>query len=246
MAPSSGIEQLLGVERAFQPHLLVEIDGAEHRRHQITLLDPDAVFAGQHAADLNAEPQDVSAEFFRRFQFARLVGVIHDQGMQIAVASMKDIRHPQAIAHRHLGHTFEDQRQLTARDGAIHAVIIGRNAADGREGRLAAGPDQQAFSLGIADPDRAGAVGLGNDTHPLQQVIDLDIRPIQLGDQQGLGIERIAGMDEFLDCTGGRPVHHFQTGWNDPRRDDIGNALAAGFGAGKAGQQGARRFRLAQ
>src|SRR5882757_2799933 len=58
----SGIEQTLRVERAFQPLLLVEVDLREHLAHQVALLDADAMFTGEHAAELDAGPQDVGAE----------------------------------------------------------------------------------------------------------------------------------------------------------------------------------------
>src|SRR3981081_1014888 len=83
------IEQALRVERAFQPLLLVEIDLAEHLRHQVALLDTDAMFAGQHAAELDADPQDIGAEGLRPLDLAGLVGIVEDQRMQIAVAGMK-------------------------------------------------------------------------------------------------------------------------------------------------------------
>ena len=38
--------------------------------HQVALLDADPVLAGQNAADLDAEPQDVVAELLRALQFA--------------------------------------------------------------------------------------------------------------------------------------------------------------------------------
>src|SRR5437879_13043636 len=60
----AGIEQALRVEGAFQTLLLVEVDLAEHFRHQIALLDADAVLAGEHAAELDAGAQDVGAEGF--------------------------------------------------------------------------------------------------------------------------------------------------------------------------------------
>src|SRR5947209_1826674 len=63
------IEQTLGVEGAFQPLLLVEIDLAEHFPHQVALLDADAVLAGQDAAEFNADPQDVRAKGFRSLHF---------------------------------------------------------------------------------------------------------------------------------------------------------------------------------
>lgn len=34
------------VERAFEAHLLREVDFAEHRRHQVTLFHADAMLAG--------------------------------------------------------------------------------------------------------------------------------------------------------------------------------------------------------
>src|SRR6185312_10584019 len=48
------VEQALLVERAFQPLLLIEIGFREHHRHQVALLDAYAMFAGQHAPDLDA------------------------------------------------------------------------------------------------------------------------------------------------------------------------------------------------
>src|SRR3954469_13795066 len=58
------VEQALCVERAFQPLLLVQIDLAEHLRHQVPLFDSDAVFSRQHAAEFDTDPQYISAEGF--------------------------------------------------------------------------------------------------------------------------------------------------------------------------------------
>ena len=73
-----------------------EVGFVEHRAHQVALLDADPVLAGQHAADLDAEPQDVGAECLGALDLARLVGVVEDQRVQIAVAGMKDIGDAQA------------------------------------------------------------------------------------------------------------------------------------------------------
>ena len=63
----------------------------ELHRHQVPLLDADAVLAGQAAADLDAELQDVGAERLRLVEAAGIVGVEHDQWVQVAVAGMEDI-----------------------------------------------------------------------------------------------------------------------------------------------------------
>src|SRR5580704_3789565 len=51
----AGIEQALVVEGAFDALLRLEIDFRKHHRHQIAFLDADAVLAGEHAADLDAQ-----------------------------------------------------------------------------------------------------------------------------------------------------------------------------------------------
>ena len=46
----------------------------------------------------------------------------------------------------------EDVRQLLARDGAVHAEIVRRDAPDRRKGCLAAGPESQPLLLRVRDP----------------------------------------------------------------------------------------------
>ena len=92
----AGIEQALGVEGAFEALLLIEVGLAEHHRHQVALLDAHAMLAGENAADFDAQPEDIGAESLRALQLARLVGVVENQRMQVAVAGMKDIGDTQA------------------------------------------------------------------------------------------------------------------------------------------------------
>src|SRR6266404_4423124 len=87
----AGIEQALRVEGAFQTLLLVEIDLVKHFRHQVALLDADAMFAGKHAAEFDTDPQDIGAECFRPLDLAWSVGIVQDQWMQVAVAGMKHV-----------------------------------------------------------------------------------------------------------------------------------------------------------
>ena len=122
----AGIEQAAAVEGAFQPLLLRQIGFGEHRRHQVALLDADAMLAGQHAADLDAEPQDVGAERFGAVELARLHHIEDDQRMQIAVAGVEHVAETEPVFLRHLGHARQHLRQGAARDGAVHAQHVGR------------------------------------------------------------------------------------------------------------------------
>src|ERR1700720_4229681 len=79
----AGIEQPVGVEGAFEAQLLIEIDLVEHDRHEVALLDADAVLAGEDAADLDAEPQYVRPERLGALELAGLVGVVKDERVKI-------------------------------------------------------------------------------------------------------------------------------------------------------------------
>ena len=60
------------------------------------LLDAHAMLAGQHAADLDAEPQDVRAEGFRPFRVALDRRIVENERMQVAVARVKTRWRPAA------------------------------------------------------------------------------------------------------------------------------------------------------
>ena len=107
-----GLSRPLASKAHLTPLLLVEVDLGEHRRHQVALLDADAVLAGEHAADLDAQLQDVGAERLGALQLARLVGVVEDQRMQVAVAGMEHVGDAQAVLLRQFAHAREHQRQL--------------------------------------------------------------------------------------------------------------------------------------
>ncbi len=193
-----GLSRPFVVEGAFEPLLLLEVGLREHHRHQVALLDADAVLAGQHAADLDAELQDFRAERLGLVELARLVGVVEDQRMQVAVAGMEHVGDAQAVVLRQFADALEHLRQPRARDGAVHAVVVGRDAPDRRERRLAAGPEQQPLLLGGRHLAGDGLAVARDRLDALDQVIDLGLRAVELDDQQRLDVERIAGVHEFL------------------------------------------------
>ena len=96
------IQQQIGVKGAFESLLVRQVRFAEHLGHQVALLDADAVLAGQHAADLDAQPQDVAAEGLGTLELTRLIGIVKNQWVQIAIARVKDIRYTQTIMSREL------------------------------------------------------------------------------------------------------------------------------------------------
>ena len=185
------------------------------------------MLASQHAAHLDTKPQDVGAERFGALQLALLVGVVHDQWMQIAIARMEHIGDPQAVLLATSRASAQDERQRAARDRAIHAVIVGRDAADGRERRFPARPEQLALVSLLLDAGVVIAPFAAQSLRRADQMVDLRPAAIELHDQQRLDVERIAGVDELLGGMDRGPVHHLHAAWDDARADDIGDAWPA-------------------
>src|SRR5579864_7703686 len=85
----AGVEQPLRIEGAFEALLLVQVNLVEHGRHEIALLDADAMLAGENTADLDAEAQNVGAEGLRPLELALVVGVVEDERVEIPVAGVE-------------------------------------------------------------------------------------------------------------------------------------------------------------
>ena len=97
-----GFSSQPGSKARLDAALLLKFMRVELHRHQVALFDADAVLAGQAAADFDAQFQDVGAEVFRLVEAGRVVGVEHDQRMQVAVAGVEDVGDLQAVVVGHL------------------------------------------------------------------------------------------------------------------------------------------------
>src|SRR6516165_11205968 len=93
-----GIEQPIRIERALHPHLLGDVGGGELDAHQLAFLDADAVLAGEAPAELDAELEDLGAAHLGALELRPVIGIVEDQGMQIAVAGMENVGDVEAIA----------------------------------------------------------------------------------------------------------------------------------------------------
>ncbi len=105
-------------------------------------------------------------------------------------------------------------------------------------GNAALRPDQKASrsaSFWLIRIERARLARAIASTF-VDQVVDLDLRPVQFDDQQGLDIERIADVDESLGGMDRRAVHHLHAAGDDAGADDRGDAIAGILGCGEADQ----------
>ena len=88
---------MISIKGTFQPLLLFQIILGELDGHQVTLFNTNAMLTGQHTAHFNAAFKYIGSKILGAFQLARYVGIKQDQRMQIAVARMKHVCHPQAV-----------------------------------------------------------------------------------------------------------------------------------------------------
>jgi len=68
---------------------------AELHTHLIDFLESNAMLTGNRAADPNAQLQNLSAQCLGAFKLARFSGIVQNERVQIAVAGMKHVSHPQ-------------------------------------------------------------------------------------------------------------------------------------------------------
>ena len=221
----AGVEQPARIECGLHFVEACEFGRGELAAHLPDLFDADAVFAGDGAADLDAEFEDAAAEVLGLFQFARHVGVEQDERMQIAVAGMEHVGDAQAAFGTHLGDARQHMRQLLARDRAVHAVVVGREPAHRRKGGLAPGPEPEALRLVLGGTDFGCAGGLEYRVHGGDVVRHLLVHAVNLAQQQRLD-HGVAGVDEGFGRLDGEPVHHLEPGGDHAGGDDVADRRA--------------------
>src|SRR3984957_16086987 len=95
------IEQAEFVERPLHGEERIAFGAGELDAHRIDFFDAHTVFAGDRAAELDAEFENVRTETVGAFPFARPIRVEQDQRMQIAVARVENIHAAQSILFLH-------------------------------------------------------------------------------------------------------------------------------------------------
>jgi len=107
------IEQTVRVKRTFQALLVGQITLVEHGAHQVALFDPDPVLARQRTPSFNAKSEDVGTEGLGPLDLVGLIGIIKDQRVKIAVASVEHVRDREPVLFRQCSDPSQDRRQTS-------------------------------------------------------------------------------------------------------------------------------------
>ena len=83
-------------------------------------------------------------------------------------------------------------------------------------------------------------------THPYAIVMHIGFDAVQLAQQNGLGVYRVAGMNEILSGSDRQVVHHLKAAGNDALGNDVGHCTPGFFHAVESCQQYFGNLRFGQ
>src|SRR5690606_8436669 len=120
----AGIQKVVGIPGGFEGVKELQLIAIELCAHLVDLLATHTMFAGNRAPNFHAMFQYASANCFSSFELAWRVGIEQNQGVQVAIASMKYVCDTQFVLFGKLLDTGEHMRQGMSGYGAIHAVVV--------------------------------------------------------------------------------------------------------------------------
>src|SRR5262249_28316447 len=121
-------------------------------RHEIDLLDADAVLAGDAAALRDALLEDLVARREDALHFLGVAFVEEHDGMEVAVAGVEDVADAQVVLLPDALDLAQHVRQFATRHDPVLRAITGSEPAAGPEGLLARLPEQEPLRLGLRLP----------------------------------------------------------------------------------------------
>ena len=130
------------------------------------------------------------------------------------------------MARRELLDPVEHGGERRARNRAVDAIVVGRDASHGRERGLAPGPEAQALRLVARAADVGRAARAHHLDHPRGLVGDFLVRAVGFGQQDRLGFQVVAGVHDLLHGARGELVHHLEARGHDARADHARDRFA--------------------
>src|SRR5688572_16047982 len=123
------VRATLGVE-----HLAEAAHGGERlvredQPHVVEFVEPDAMLSGDRAAGRHAGRYDLPHRLVNPGAFVRIVRVIADVRMEVAVARVKHVAYGNALARGDLVNGREDVRQPRSRNDSVLNDKVGRHSA---------------------------------------------------------------------------------------------------------------------
>src|SRR3954447_18243129 len=238
----SRIREPVRIEGAAKTTHHGEVFLAEHELHRARLVGADTMLAGDRAAGLDAELENLRRERLGALGLAVDATVVEHEWMQIAVARMKDIAHAEPVLHRQRVDLSQDERQLRPGYDTVLHVVIGADAAHRREGSLASAPDRGAIDRVRGDPKLARTRLRAERLDAPEILLYLRERPVEVDDEDGAAARRIVRADRSLRSLDRHCVHHLDRRREDAAGDDRGYRAPRVVCVAKTGEERPRGF----
>src|SRR6266702_7631162 len=186
----------------------IEISVGEKKRHELALFHADAVLAGERPADFHAIADDFGGGFEGAFELRGIPRIVEDDGMEIAVAGVKNIADLKAVLLADLLDAAQRLRKFRTRNNAIENVIARRKPAERAEGVFAAFPEEFAFARVAGDTNFASAMRIANfsDGGGLRDHSFIETFP--LDEKDGGAVHGESGVDVVFDGAKGPAIEH--------------------------------------
>ena len=238
------IGDLQRVDGSPQPLHDLHVGGREHAGQVLALLHAHAVLSGDGAPPADAHLQDISGQFLRLLQGARLGAVEQDQGMEISVSGVKDIGHPDPMLPRQRLDLGQRRTQLLAGNHPVLDDEVGTEPSHRRERALASLPDPESLSLVAGDADLEGARSPDHRLQELELGLHLGGFPFQFHDEKSRGCLGVTGVDCGFGRLDGQMVHDLHGAREESRGHDLGDGVPGGLQAPVGCQNRLVRLRL--
>ena len=155
------VRQLAGIDRHADPAHRVQIDVVEHLAQVLPLLHPHPVLAGDRAAEVDAESEDLARQLLGAPQFAFDPAIEEDERVQVAIARMEDVGDPDPVLFAEPLDLRQSLAEARARHDAVLHDVVRAQPPHRRERALAALPDAHpvvrvagdVFEVGLRLPD---------------------------------------------------------------------------------------------
>src|SRR3989442_597860 len=189
----------------------IEISVGEKKRHEFALF--------------HAIADDLGGGFEGAFELRGIPGIVEDDGVQVAVAGVKNIADLKAVLLADLLDAAQRLRKFRTRNNAVENIIAGSKAAKRAESVFAAFPEEFAFGRVAGDTNFTGAMRVANfsDGGGLRDHAFTDA--FHLDEKDGGAVHGESGVDVVFDGAKGPAIEHFAGSGSDGAGGDVNDGV---------------------
>ena len=224
----------------------IEVGVGEEERHKFGFFHADAVLAGKRAANFDAITDDFGGGHEGPFELSFVTRIEENDGVQVAVAGVKDVADLKAVLIADLPDAAQSLRKFRTRNDAVEDVIARGQAAERAESVLAAFPEEVAFGVVAGDADLAGMMRVADFGDHGGLSGDGFGEAFDFNEENRGAVPGEARVDIVFDGAERPAVEHFTRGRCDGASGDVDDGVGGIVDGIEDGEKRFHRFGLAR